>query len=141
MTSFQYYLNQYRLNRCENSGFVVEQIAELPKAPKCTEKVALVKDFFTGANIVSEDISTCGGYRYKATIYANSVLPCSDFKQMVCKGLEELKIPYSNCDLKVRVPYYEVTITVWGWTEKQELRWKPEFFAVLNSEKAHKMNI
>ena len=112
MTSFQFYLDKYKMNRCENSGFVVEQISEQPKAPRCTEKVALVKDFFTGANIVSEDISTCGSYRYKATVYANSVLSCSDFKQMVCKGLEELKIPYSNCELISRVPYYEVTITV-----------------------------
>lgn len=118
MTSFKHYLDQYNMNGCKNAGFKVEKFEkrlEVPEVVKCDTEAT---DFFAGKNVWMEEISTtCGFFQYKATVHAKDTLSCAleEFKQIVCRGLEELKIAYNSCDFQ-KVPkkelVYEVTITV-----------------------------
>lgn len=118
MTSFKHYLEQYMVDGCQNAGFIVEKFDKQLEVPEVAKRDMAAIDFFTGRSVTMEEISTTGGYfRYKATMHAKDTLSCAkeEFEQIVCRGLEELKIAYKNCDFE-KVPkrdlVYEVTITV-----------------------------
>lgn len=127
MTNFLFYFGEYQKNKCQNAGVELTPNRLTVKVPDCTKNNDTAAAFFAGDNVVTEEITTNNGYRYKATVHANGCSDMESFKKLLCQGLSELGYNYRECKLQ-EVPNkkgknYEVTITMQckGSGEKLEL--------------------
>lgn len=119
MTNFLFYFDEYLKNGCRDAGVELTPNRLEAKIPDCSKQNDTVASFFAGKNITAEEITTCGGFRYRATVHTRGSASEKDqesFKTLVCKGLRELGLSYRECDLRKlptkRDTDYEVTITM-----------------------------